>query len=142
MDALSEPHVLEYTYTRSVGRVIGAFLSGLRDRKILGVRTPSGLVVVPAQEYDPQTGAACDDMVEVGPGGIVTTWAWIAQPRRRDTLQRPHALALVRLDGADTAMLHLVDAGEESRMSTGMRVRPRWRAERRGHITDLECFEP
>jgi len=27
-------------------------------------------------------------------------------------------------------------------MKTGMRVTPRWRAERVGHINDLECFEP
>jgi hypothetical protein len=27
-------------------------------------------------------------------------------------------------------------------MSTGMRVKIRWRAEREGHIRDIECFEP
>jgi uncharacterized OB-fold protein len=27
-------------------------------------------------------------------------------------------------------------------MRTGMRVRPRWRAERKGEIRDIECFEP
>ena len=29
-------HVLEYPYARSVGPVIGAFLTGLRDGRILG----------------------------------------------------------------------------------------------------------
>ncbi len=27
-------------------------------------------------------------------------------------------------------------------LSMGMRVKPRWRNERRGHVTDLECFVP
>jgi uncharacterized OB-fold protein len=27
-------------------------------------------------------------------------------------------------------------------MRSGMRVRPRWRAETRGEIGDIECFEP
>jgi hypothetical protein len=27
-------------------------------------------------------------------------------------------------------------------VSTGIRARPRWRTERVGHITDIECFEP
>ena len=37
---------------------------------------------------------------------------------------------------------HAVDAGDPARMRTGMRVRPRWRAERVGSIRDIECFEP
>ena len=57
-------------------------------------------------------------------------------------VSRPFAWALIRLDGATSGFLHAVDAGEESSMQTGMRVRPRWRAERRGEIHDIECFEP
>ena len=55
---------------------------------------------------------------------------------------RPFGWALVRLDGADTAMLHAVDAPGADAMSTGMRVKVRWREEREGSITDIECFEP
>ena len=36
----------------------------------------------------------------------------------------------------------LIDAGDESRMATGMRVRVRWSDARKGHITDIACFEP
>ena len=50
--------------------------------------------------------------------------------------------ALIRLDGADSAMLHAVAAGDESAMQSGMRVRARWREERAGLITDIECFVP
>ena len=39
-------------------------------------------------------------------------------------------------------MLHAVDAGSIDAMCTGMRVAPRWRAERIGHITDIEAFVP
>jgi uncharacterized OB-fold protein len=48
----------------------------------------------------------------------------------------------VKLDGADTAMLHAVDAGTRDRMKVGMRVRARWRTERVGAISDIACFEP
>jgi uncharacterized OB-fold protein len=141
--SLTAPHVLEYEYTRSVGPVIGRFLGGLRDRKLLGVRTADGRVLVPPQEYDPNTGAAVtDDFVEVGPSGTVVTWAWVGRPRPKHPLQRPFAWALVRLDGADTAMLHAVDAEDEARMSSGMRVRIRWRDETAGEIHDIACFEP
>jgi uncharacterized OB-fold protein len=140
---LAAPHVLEYDYTRSVGPVIGRFLGGLRDRKVLGVRTATGRVVVPPQEYDADTGdAVTGAFVEVGPDGTVVTWAWVGEPRPKHPLRRPFAWALVRLDGADTAILHAVDAGDESRMSTGMRVRVRWRDETVGEIHDIACFEP
>lgn len=139
---LSAPHVLEYAYTRSVGPVIGRFFTGLRDGKVVGVRTAAGHVIVPPFEYDPDTGEALDDFVEVGQAGVVTTWAWVNAPRTNHPLQHPFAWALVRLDGAGTAMLHAVDAGDESRMARGMRVRIRWRAERTGDIHDIECFEP
>ena len=41
-----------------------------------------------------------------------------------------------------TAMLHAVDAGSESAMHTGMRVRARFADEPKGGIRDLACFTP
>ena len=140
---LSAPHVLEYPYRRSVGPVLSRFFSALRERKILGVRTRAGRVLVPPSEADPETGAAVtDDFPEVGPGGVVTTWSWVSRPREKQPLAHPFAWALIRLDGADTALLHAVDAGDIGSMRTGMRVRPRWRAETAGEIGDIACFEP
>jgi hypothetical protein len=140
--ALTAPHVLEYTYTRSVGPVVGRFFGGLEERKLFGIRTKNGRVLVPPVEYDPETGEELSDFVEVGQSGVVTTWSWAPEPRPQQPLDRPFAWALIRLDGADTAMLHAVDAGDESRMATGMRVRVRWRDECVGELQDIVCFEP
>ena len=139
---LSAPHRLEFPYRRSVGPVLGRFLTGLRDGRIEGIRARDGRVLVPPQEYDPVTADALDEWVPVGPGGVVVSWAWIAEPLPKQPLRRPFAWALVRLDGADTALLHAVDGGAEERMRTGMRVVPRWRDERVGDIRDIECFVP
>lgn len=141
-ELLSAIHVLEYPYTRSTGDVLGRFLGGLRDGHIEGAKTPSGKVIVPPTEFDPETGDTISELVEVADCGVVTTWSWIPVPRRSHPLDRPFAWALIRLDGADTAMLHAVDAGSIGAMSTGMRVRARWKAERVGAIGDIECFEP
>jgi uncharacterized protein len=141
-EVLSLPHVLEYPYKRSTGPVIGRFLTGLREGRIEGIRAADGRVLVPPTEYDPVTAEALTEFVEVGTAGVVTTWAWIAEPRPQQPLQHPFAWALIRLDGADTAMLHAVDAGDISRMRTGMRVAARWRPDRAGHIRDIECFVP
>ncbi len=135
-------HVIEYAYRRSVGAVLGRFFTELRDRKLVGSRTRSGRVLVPPCEYDPDSGEAVDEIVNVGPAGVVTTWAWVQQPSAKHPLTRPFAWALVRLDGADTGMLHAVDAGSEAGMRTGMRVEPRWREKTVGEIRDIECFVP
>ncbi len=139
---LSAPHVLEYAYTRSVGPVIGHFLGGLLERKLFGISRSDGTVLVPPAEYDPDSGEALTEFVEVGQAGVVSTWAWVQEPRPNQPLTKPFAWALIRLDGADSALLHAVDAGDESNMHTGMRVRVRWRDETVGEIGDIVCFEP
>jgi uncharacterized OB-fold protein len=143
-DVLRSPHVIEYTYTRSVGPVIGAFFTGLRDGKILGATTAGGTVVVPPTEYDPITAEDVGELVEVGQSGVVTTWAWAQRPLKGQPLDRPFAWALIRLDGAGTALLHVVDAGGPDHMATGMRVTVRWRpaGERIGAMADIACFVP
>ena len=80
---LSAPYVLEYTYRRSVGPVLGRFLAGLRDGVVLGARTRAGRVLVPPSEYDPDSGEPVGDLVEVGSAGVVTTWTWVEAPRAR-----------------------------------------------------------
>jgi len=136
-------HTIEFPYTRTLGPVYSAFLTGLRDAKVLGITSRDGKVLCPPTEWDPQTGESLDlDFIEVGPGGVVETWAWVTEPTRKHPLDHPFAFALVRLDGADTALLHAVDAGSIDAMRTGMRVTPRWKEERIGYITDLEAFVP
>ena len=139
---LTEDFVLKYPYRRSVGPVLGAFFTALSAGKILGVRTANGDVVVPPVEYDPQSGASCSDLVEVGPSGQVTSWTWQAAPRERHPLQRPFAWALVRLDGASSDFLHAVEVADPADMKNGMRVRATFREEPQGGIQDLRCFVP
>lgn len=132
------PFVLQYTYKRSLGPVFSRFFTALRDGRILGSRTAAGTVLVPPSEYDPETGADLAEMVEVGPEGTVLSWTDLAEPPPGHADKTPFAWALIRLDGADTALLHAVCASE---VSAGMRVRPRWAAERTGQIWDILCFE-
>jgi uncharacterized OB-fold protein len=141
-EVLSAPHRLEFPYRRSVGPILGHFLAGLREGRIEGIRARDGRVLLPPQEHDPVTAEPLDEWAPVGPGGVVVSWAWIAEPLPRQPLDRPFAWALVRLDGAGTALLHAVDSGSEARMRTGMRVTVRWRPERTGDIRDIDCFVP
>jgi uncharacterized OB-fold protein len=133
---------IQFPYQRSLGPVVGAFMTALTDRRIIGIRS-GDRVVAPPLEWDPETAEElAHDFVDVGPAGTVESWSWVATPTEQHPLRTPFAFALIRLDGADTSFLHAVDADSIDAMSTGMRVAPRWRAARTGHITDIEAFVP
>lgn len=140
-EALSAPLNISFDYTRSLGPTLGQFMTGLKSRRILAARGSDGRVHAPPFEYDPVTASPAGELFEVGPEGTVTTWTWTSEPLEGQPLDKPFAWAFIKLDGADTALLHAVDA-QPSELRTGLRVRPRWAAEPSGHIRDIECFVP
>ena len=134
---------ITFPYKRSLGPVIGAFMTALTEQRILGMQA-GDRVLVPPTEWDPATGAELpvDDLVEVGPLGTVQSWTWVPEPSEQHPLDRPFAFAFVLLDGASTPILHAVDAGSPDAIAVGTRVAPRWRGTRVGHITDIVAFAP
>ena len=134
---LEAPVTVAFDYTRSVGPVLGRFFTGLNERRLIGARLADGGVAVPPPEFDPTSHAAPTEFVEVGPGGVVTSWTWVSEPVADQPLDRPFAFALVTLDGATTPLLHAIDAPGPEAMSTGMRVTARWSDAPSSSITDL-----
>jgi uncharacterized OB-fold protein len=51
----------------------------------------------------------------------------------------PYAIVSVKLDGADTELLHLAKHGLE-KLRAGARVKAVWKEKREGRITDIEEF--
>jgi uncharacterized protein len=141
-EPLRAPLEIGFDYTRSLGPTLGQFMAALAGHRILGSRAADGRVHAPPFEYDPVTLAPPAELVPVGPEGSVVSWSWAPRPLEGQPLAHPFAWALIRLDGADTAMLHAVDAGSAEAMRTGMRVRPRWSSPAAGGIRDIACFEP
>jgi uncharacterized OB-fold protein len=142
---LSQPWLFPFDYTRTTGLVVGKYLAGLRARRIFGLRSADGLVVVPPTGYDPRTSASVDvddAWVEVADIGTVTSWTWVAEPLDTHPVDRPFAWALIKLDGAGTNLLHVIVAPSEAALHTGLRVRARWIDAPVGHIRDIQWFEP
>ncbi|EFQ82316.1 hypothetical protein HMPREF0063_12478 [Aeromicrobium marinum DSM 15272] len=139
---LHAPLNVEFDYTRSLGPTLSDFMSGLRNRQVLGGVLSDGSVVVPPPEYDPHTLEPVTEMRRVADEGVVQSWVWVSEPVRDQPLDRPFAFALIVLDGADQPLLHAVDAGSPDQISTGLRVRARWAEETAGAITDIRWFEP
>jgi uncharacterized protein len=137
---LSAPLKLSFDYTRSVGPLLSQFFTALRERRIVGVRGSDGRVHVPPAEFDPVTYERLTEIVPVASVGTVVSWTWQPQPLEGQPLDRPFAWALVKLDGADTPLLHAVDAGSADAISAGTRVHAHWVDEPVGAITDIAYF--
>ena len=137
---LSAPLKFSFDYTRSVGPTLGQFFTALRQRRIVGVRGSDGRVHVPPAEYDPVTYERLTEIVPVASVGTVQSWTWQAEPLEGQPLQRPFAWALIKLDGADTLLLHAVDVASPDDISCGARVHVHWADEPAGAITDIANF--
>ncbi|MFZ1164942.1 Zn-ribbon domain-containing OB-fold protein, partial [Mycobacterium sp.] len=137
---LSAPLRLSFDYARSVGPTLSQFFTALRERHIVGVRGSDGRIYVPPAEFDPVTYERLTEIVPVASVGTVLSWTWQPEPLEGQPLDKPFAWALIKLDGADVAMLHAVDAGSSEAISTGARVHVHWVDEPAGAITDIAYF--
>ena len=133
--------VSEFPYKHSTGEVIGRFLAGLKEQKrIWGQRVAGQGVVVPPLGYSEVDASAGGEWVEVRPTGTVTAVAVVREPiANLHPADRPFAFVLVKLDGADTALAHVVTDDLDT-LRVGTRVEAVWAAERTGSIRDIECF--
>ncbi len=139
------PHesVMEFPYRHSTGATIGRFLAGLKEqKKIWGQRVSGQGVTVPPHGYSEIDGSPAGDWVEVADAGVVTAFAIVHQPIEGLHPSRdPFAFVLVKLDGADTALPHVVTRGLEG-LRVGTRVAAEWKPddERVGSLRDIACF--
>jgi len=142
-EVLFSEQVLQVPFNYSAGPVASRFLIGLRDeKKILGLRCSGcGKVYVPPRGLCPGCFTAMDDWVEVGPAGVLENFTVVHYSESTHPLAAPFALGLIRLDGADTCLLHLVLVPDDGDLAAGTRVGPVFAVERRGHILDVVGFE-
>ncbi|GAA3701401.1 Zn-ribbon domain-containing OB-fold protein [Gordonia hankookensis] len=139
---LTAPLKNSFEYTRSLGPVLSQFALALRDGRIVGSKSSGGTVSVPPVEFDPAGGAPTTELVDVAPTGTVVSWSWQQEPLDPQPLDKPFAWALIKLDGADTSLLHAVAVDSPGDISTGLRVHAVWRPARIGRIDDIAYFAP
>lgn len=134
----------DFAYKHSTGDVIGRFLAGLKEQKrIWGKRAPGQGVVVPPLGYSEIDGSNDGEWVEVKSTGTVTAVAKVYTPvPRLHPFTSPFAFVLVKLDGADTCMAHVVK-DDIDRLEVGARVEAVWAPDekREGSIRDIAYFK-
>jgi uncharacterized protein len=115
-----------------------------QNRKIFGTRCPScSRVLVPARKMCSRCFRDTDEWVEVGPAGTVETFTVVRYSTRSIQPATPPIIyAMVRLDGADTAFIHMLGEIDPDAAKTGMRVRAIFKPEPSGQILDIQYFKP
>jgi uncharacterized OB-fold protein len=134
---------IRHRYTPGVAGEV--FFKVLRDQgKFIASRCEScGFTYCPARLFCERCfeGPLKAD-IEVGPEGWVESFSVGYTGLEGELLDEPVTVGLVRLDGADTVMLHfLVDADH---LMIGQRVKPEFlpKGKRTGSILDLRGFSP
>jgi hypothetical protein len=122
------------TFRYAAGKAASRFLAALRDEKrIYGTRCPEcRQVLVPARSFCPRCGVDTDEWVEVGPGGTLTAFI----------VRGEQVFGLIRLDGADTDLVHRLEGADPGAWRVGMQVEAVFAQQRRGHILDIAYFKP
>ena len=148
-----EPLIIEakwdISYRHAAGPHAERFFAGLKESRIQGVRCPScRRVFIPPRAFCEACFVDTAEWVDVSDTGTVHSMT-IQYEGFPGLPKPPYAVGLVRLDGADTAMLaflggvDLTDAERaQRRIGVGKRVRAVWSARREGRITDLSHFAP
>jgi hypothetical protein len=149
-EILIMPGAWNLPFRHTAGRFASRFFRELRDnQKIYGVRCPQcRRVLVPPRPLCERCFASPDEWVEVGHQGTLEAFTICYVPFL-GLPQPPVAMIMVKLDGADTGLQHLlggVDLSDPDKsrelVKIGMRVEAVWREQRRGEILDIQHFKP
>lgn len=134
METLSAPYQLSYSYKRSLGPVLGRFMAELQEGRLIGSRCADGRVLVPPSEFDPQDGSPSLGLVSVASHGQLENWTWLPT--------EGFAYGLIRLKGANSALLHRISADSESQLSHAMDLIAVFAEDPQGSIHDILHFRP
>lgn len=99
------------------------------------------MTYLPARIFCERCLAELEPSLECGPEGKLVSWTLVRVDVDDRPLDRPVTYGLVRLDGADTVLLHrlLYTGGEPA---IGDRVRAVFAPLREGSMLDVEGFAP
>jgi uncharacterized OB-fold protein len=134
---------LQSFYTAGLGGQI--FFEALKKRgELVGTRCePCKQVYVPARAFCERCFAELTEPVKVKLEGTLASFTFCHLDRDGRRLPKPLALALVRLEGATTLMLHyLLKVSDPVAVKIGARVKAvvKPKAQRTGSILDIEGF--
>jgi len=144
-DHTSWPGVIPLASLYTVGSGGQIFFNALKlHGKLVGTRCRScKQVYFPARSFCERCFNELTEQVEVKPTGRLVSYTICHVDRNRTPLGRPQALALVRLDGTSTVLLHyLLGIANPDQVAIGSKVEViiKPKRQRAGSILDIEGF--
>ncbi len=145
-EALRVPFRMKIEYEYAMGANAERFFRELRDhKKIFGVRCPScHRVYVPPRPVCGICFVEPKEWVEVKDEGSLVGCTVVAlpfiDPMTGEKRPVPYGFAIVRLDGADTAMYHFLEETNPQKIHVGQRVKAVFREDRKGSLRDILHF--
>jgi len=142
--AFEIPGKLEIPYRYFAGAFCSQWFKALRDKQqILGCRCPScKKVFVPPRGNCERCLVKIEEWVPLSGRGTVESFTVVRYAEPYQPQKPPLVLAAIKLDGADTALVHLLEGVAPDQLKEGLRVEPVFAEERKGRITDLAGFRP
>jgi len=135
---------LQVPYRYSMGATTSKFFIEIRDnRKIMGIRCPScDVVFVPPRSTCGRCFSQLHEWVEVGDRGTLETYTRIHYSTPVQPVPAPFYYGVIKLDGADTGLAHLVGGLDGQEPKIGMRVQAVFKEDRQGNMLDIAYFQP
>ncbi len=122
-----------------------AFFIALKDRGVLlGSRCDDcGITYCPARLFCERCfGGPLDAGVEVGPGGTVESFTVGYVGVEGEPLEDPAVVGLIRLDGADTMLMHFLIETDHPGIGESVEAVFEPKAKRTGSMLDIRGFRP
>jgi uncharacterized OB-fold protein len=133
-----------YRWKSETVKLMKEFLEAFKDRKVLGLKCPDcGQVYTPPKPFCRCLGRP-EEWVEVSDEGLVTTFTFSGAWSYEGMLEgegESRIIVGVKLDGADTMFLTMLEGAEREEVNVGMRVRIKWPETPQGKISDIMNVE-
>ena len=139
-DVVKAYYRMEAEFNWSYGKISRFFQELIENKRIMGTKCPScGVVFCPPTSDCPKCWVPTE-WVEVGPKGTLLHFTVIHQSNLWSKRKAPYTLGLIKLDGADTGLMHFVDEIDIAKLKDEPRVEAVFADERKGYVTDIEHF--
>ncbi len=131
-------------YNWWAGDTASKFLIAIRDeKKIIGTKCGKcSRVFIPPRKTCPTCFTENSEWVDISDEGTVQAFTVVRRQLAALPKKVPVCYGLIKLEGADTALLHYLGEVDPENIKIGMRVKAKFAEKRDGNITDIDYFNP
>jgi uncharacterized OB-fold protein len=135
---------MEVPYRNYLGGLASDFYVKLRDEgKLYGAKCPKcGRVYMPPQSICGPCFAKIENLVPVSDKGTLLTFTEVSYKEPVQPVDPPLMYGIIKLDGADTGLLHIIGEAAAADLKIDMQVQAVFADKRSGNILDIKYFKP